>query len=89
MTGAGGAELPPPEAGAGPGIAAGVAMAVFGATPDATPLRWVVDDDGGPCPDCDDNALAGPTPKGQPYPTGQPHPPAHAGCRCLLVPDTA
>ena len=48
-------------------------------------LRWVVDDDG-PCPDCDDNTLAGPTPKGEPFPTGQLHPPAHPGCRCLLVP---
>jgi len=36
-------------------------------------LRWVVDDDGTPCPDCDDNALAGPTPKGEHYPTGQAH----------------
>ncbi len=51
-------------------------------------LRWVVDDDDGPCPDCDDNALAGPTPVGEEYPTGQQHPPAHAGCRCLLVPAT-
>ncbi len=51
-------------------------------------LRWVVDDDDGPCPDCDDNALAGPTLVGEAYPTGQRHPPAHAGCRCLLVPDT-
>ena len=49
-------------------------------------LRWVVDDDGGPCPDCYDNALAGPTASGESYPTGQVHPPAHAGCRCLLVP---
>ncbi|HSH58920.1 MAG TPA: hypothetical protein VK988_04615, partial [Acidimicrobiales bacterium] len=49
-------------------------------------LRWVVDDDGGPCPDCYDNALAGATPSGDSYPTGQMHPPAHAGCRCLLVP---
>jgi DivIVA domain-containing protein len=49
-------------------------------------LRWIVDDDGGPCPDCDDNALAGPTLSGDAYPTGQEHPPAHAGCRCLLVP---
>ncbi|MDP8992025.1 MAG: DivIVA domain-containing protein [Actinomycetota bacterium] len=59
----------------------GTAAAAPGAT-----LRWVVDDDGGPCPDCHDNALAGPTPSGQAYPTGQQHPPAHAGCRCLLVP---
>jgi len=50
------------------------------------PLLWVVDDDGGPCPDCYDNALAGPTAGGDTYPTGQEHPPAHAGCRCLLVP---
>jgi hypothetical protein len=54
------------------------------ASPDGTSLRWVVDDDG-PCPDCDDNALAGSLPKGEPYPTGQAHPPAHVGCRCLLV----
>ncbi|HUP69789.1 MAG TPA: DivIVA domain-containing protein [Acidimicrobiales bacterium] len=49
-------------------------------------LRWIVDDGDAACPDCDDNALAGPTASGQHYPTGQPHPPAHAGCRCLLVP---
>lgn len=49
-------------------------------------LRWVVDDGGGPCPDCYDNALAGPTASGDTYPTGQENPPAHAGCRCLLVP---
>ena len=48
--------------------------------------RWVVDDDGLPCPDCDDNALAGPTAPGEPFPTGQAHPPAHAGCRCVLAP---
>ena len=59
-------------------------VAAFAATPDDAVLQWVVDDDG-PCPDCDDNALAGPTPKGQAFPTGQPHPPAHRSCRCLLV----
>ncbi|MBA3304058.1 MAG: hypothetical protein H0U26_09330 [Acidimicrobiia bacterium] len=48
------------------------------------PLRWVVDDEQGACPDCDDNALAGPIDKGQVFPTGQPHPPAHPGCRCLV-----
>ena len=56
----------------------------FVATPEGTPMRWIVDDDG-PCPDCDDNMLAGPTPRGQAFPTGQLHPPAHPGCRCLLV----
>lgn len=50
--------------------------------------RWVVDDVDGACPDCDDNALAGPVPVGEEFPTGQVHPPAHAGCRCLLVPAT-
>jgi hypothetical protein len=47
---------------------------------------WVVDDGGEPCPDCDDNSLAGPTPIGETFPTGQTQPPAHPGCRCLLVP---
>ncbi len=56
----------------------------FLAFPEETPLRWVVDDDGS-CPDCDDNVLAGPTPRGRPFPTGQLHPPAHLGCRCLLT----
>jgi hypothetical protein len=49
-------------------------------------LRWVVDPAEGGCPDCEDNALAGDTPKGTAYPTGQVRPPAHAGCRCALVP---
>jgi len=57
----------------------------FRATPDGTALRWLVDDEGGRCPDCDDNALAGPVAKGEAFPTGQTHPPAHPGCRCLLV----
>jgi len=45
----------------------------------------VAEDVDGPCPDCDDNTLAGELPKGEEFPTGQLHPPAHAGCRCLLV----
>lgn len=49
------------------------------------PLRWVVDGEEGPCPDCDDNALAGAIAKGQEFPTGQPYPPAHLGCRCTVV----
>jgi hypothetical protein len=53
--------------------------------PPGTPLRWVVEDIDGPCPDCDDDALAGELPKGESFPTGQHHPPAHSGCRCLLV----
>lgn len=59
----------------------------FAATPSGRRLRWLVDDDGDGCADCDDNALAGPTPKSEEFPTGQRLPPAHPGCRCLLVPE--
>jgi DivIVA domain-containing protein len=61
------------------------ALGGFAAAAPGTPLRWVVRDVDGPCPDCDDNALAGATPRGETFPTGQTHPPAHAGCHCLLV----
>ena len=61
----------------------------FVAWPQGTPLRWIVHDVDGHCPDCDDNALAGPTPRGEAFPTGQVRPPAHAGCRCLLAPASA
>jgi DivIVA domain-containing protein len=67
-------------------VIAAFSRGTFTATAEGAPLRWIVDDVGGPCPDCDDNALAGPTPRGEEYPTGRLHPPAHAGCRCLLVP---
>jgi hypothetical protein len=67
-------------------VAGAFAAGAFSATSTGTRLRWVVDDADGPCPDCDDNALAGALPKGEEYPTGQVHPPAHPGCRCLLVP---
>jgi len=60
--------------------------ASLAAVPVGTSLRWVVDDGTAQCPDCDDNALAGPVPSGESFPTGHPHPPAHAGCRCLLAP---
>jgi DivIVA domain-containing protein len=60
----------------------------FAAAPDG-PLRWLVDGSGGCGPDCEDNALAGGTPKGEPFPTGHLHPPAHPSCRCLLVRDDA
>ena len=66
-------------------VAAAYALGAFAAT-EAGDLRWVVDTAEGGCPDCDDNALAGPTRKGQAFPTGQCHPPAHAGCRCLVLP---
>ena len=66
-------------------IATVFARNAFALTPRGAMLRWVVDDEGGPCPDCDDDALAGPTPRGEAFPTGQLHPPAHPGCRCVLV----
>ena len=66
-------------------VATVFARNAFALVPDGTMLRWVVDDEGGPCPDCDDDALAGPTAKGEAFPTGQLHPPAHPGCRCVLV----
>ncbi|HUO49706.1 MAG TPA: hypothetical protein VMU09_12825, partial [Acidimicrobiales bacterium] len=74
-------------------LAGDEAVAAFGAATLAAAAagsswRWVVDDGGDECPDCDDNALAGPTPPGEEYPTGHVHPPAHAGCRCLIAPVT-
>jgi len=65
------------------------ARAALAAVPPGTMLRWVVDDDVAECPDCDDNALAGPVASSEDFPTGHAHPPAHAGCRCLLVPANA
>jgi hypothetical protein len=73
---------------AGDVLAAAFARGTWQAMPDGTLLRWVVDDTDGPCPDCDDDVLAGNLPKGEAFPTGQSHPPAHPGCRCLLVPVT-
>ncbi len=49
-------------------------------------LRWVVGGSGPACADCDDNSLAGTVPPGDAFPTGHQHPPAHAGCRCFVVP---
>lgn len=54
------------------------------AAPAGTHVTWVVEDLDGPCPDCDDNALAGAIPLGELFPTGQAAPPAHPGCRCVL-----
>jgi hypothetical protein len=49
-------------------------------------VRWLVDDGDLECPDCEDNALAGPAIAGSLFPTGHSHPPVHPGCRCILVP---
>jgi hypothetical protein len=73
------------EVAASDAVAEAFAQGAYAATPAGTDLRWLVCDVDGPCPDCDDNALAGEQPKGEPFPTGQLHPPAHPGCRCVLV----
>ncbi len=73
---------------AGDVLAAAFSRGTWHAVPEGGGLRWIVEDTDGPCPDCDDDALAGSLPKGEAFPTGQPHPPAHTGCRCLLVPVT-
>jgi cell division septum initiation protein DivIVA len=54
---------------------------------DGAAFRWVAEAGARPCPDCEDNSLAGPTPAGEPFPAGHVAPPAHPGCRCELVPD--
>lgn len=56
------------------------------ALPEGTLVRWVVDDGDTPSPDCEDNALAPPMPKGEPFPTGHTAPPLHPSCRCMAVP---
>jgi cell division septum initiation protein DivIVA len=47
---------------------------------------WIVDNGGLPCPDAEDNHLAGAVVAGDEFPTGHRLPPAHPGCRCLLGP---
>src|SRR5579875_868031 len=74
---------------AGDAAAAAFARGTWEAVPEGTRMRWVVEDIDGPCPDCDDGAVAGELSKGEPFPPGQHHPPAHSGCRCLLVPVAA
>lgn len=67
-------------------LAAAFSRGSYLAMGQGTVLTWVVSDAEGPCPDCEDNALAGQQPKGEPWPTGQLYPPAHPGCRCALLP---
>jgi hypothetical protein len=74
---------------AGDHVVAAFSQGELGVARPGTVLRWIVDDGDERCPDCDDNALAGPLPRGERYPTGQAHPPAHSGCRCLLAPPPA
>ncbi len=49
-------------------------------------VRWSRSEIGPGCADCEDNALAGAVAPGNRFPTGHRHPPAHAGCRCLVLP---
>jgi DivIVA domain-containing protein len=67
-------------------VIAAFSLGVARALPEGTNVRWILDDAGGPCPDCDDNTLAADVTLGEPFPTGQALPPAHTGCRCLVVP---
>ncbi len=59
---------------------------VSAAVPDGCGLRWLVAPGAAPCPDAEDNALAGVVAAGSEFPTGDRIPPAHPGCRCMLVP---
>ncbi|HXW35772.1 MAG TPA: DivIVA domain-containing protein [Acidimicrobiales bacterium] len=74
---------------AGDQAVAAFSAATMAAASDGVSMRWVVDDDGVECPDCDDNALAGSVALGEKFPTGHAHPPAHPGCRCIVAPVTA
>ncbi len=66
-------------------LAASYARGVYDALPAGAEVQWIVDPLGGPCPDCDDNALGGVLAKGSEFPTGHQCAPAHPGCRCLVV----
>lgn len=47
---------------------------------------WMVDPNGPPCADAEDNSLAGEVNCGEKFPTGDEHPVIHSGCKCLVVP---
>lgn len=63
----------------------GFTLGLYDSVPAGVALQWTTDPLHSPCPDCDDNGLAGGVTKGEEYPTGHRFPPAHPGCRCLLV----
>jgi hypothetical protein len=58
----------------------------FAALTPGTKVCWKVDPNGPACADAEDNSLAGFVVAGDAFPTGHTHAPAHAGCRCALVP---
>ena len=66
-------------------VAAAYARGVFDAVDAGATVHWVVDPSAGPCPDCDDNVLAGAITKGEEFPTGNACAPAHPGCHCLVL----
>jgi hypothetical protein len=66
-------------------VLAAHAVGVSWALPAGCPVRWVLDSAAEPCPDAEDNALAGVLCHGDAFPTGHARPPAHPGCRCLIV----
>ena len=74
---------------AGDHATAAFSQAALGAMPREVAVRWIADDLGAPCADCEDNALAEDVTPGEEFPTGHLRPPAHSGCRCLLVVTTA
>ena len=65
--------------------AAAYARGVYDSLPVGSPVRWEVDPQQPPCPDCDDNVLGGTLAKGEEFPTGHASAPAHPGCRCLVL----
>jgi len=65
-------------------LAAAYARGAFDAVEPGGRVQWVLDPAVPPCPDCDDNVLAGAIAKGEEFPTGHVCAPAHPGCRCLV-----
>jgi hypothetical protein len=51
-----------------------------------TKVCWMVDPNGPPCSDAEDNSLACEVACGEKFPTGHEHPVIHSGCKCLVVP---
>jgi hypothetical protein len=51
-----------------------------------TKVCWMVDPNGPPCSDAEDNSLGGEVACGEKFPTGHEHPVIHSGCKCLVVP---
>ncbi|MFM7827270.1 MAG: DivIVA domain-containing protein [Acidimicrobiaceae bacterium] len=51
-----------------------------------TKVCWMVDPNGPPCSDAEDNSLGGEIACGEKFPTGHEHPVIHSGCKCLVVP---